>query len=189
MINNIAPNCTSHTQHALFFKEMLGWPRGDAGFNTGRWCGKTSYYLPPQKRSTILGDFWPKSLHISSREKRMKHNYGMDLLGLVSTPIDRQSKIICSIVLEIATLRFLCTVKEKMAELELQKLGLRCMKPCSKLVFISLFEIQPLGWSCKVLNIGYRYRIRWGFLVSNIGYRGRYWGYASISGVHIWYYI
>ena len=41
----------------------------------------------------------------------------------------------------------------------------------------------------KVLNIGYRDLIGWGFFISDIRYRRRYWGYARISGVHIGHYI
>jgi len=35
----------------------------------------------------------------------------------------------------------------------------------------------------KVLNIGYRDRIRWGLFISDIEYRERYQGYACISSV------
>ena len=46
----------------------------------------------------------------------------------------------------------------------------------------------PYPWS-RVLNIGYRDRIRWGFFISDIRYRGRYQGYTRISEVHIRHYI
>jgi len=47
---------------------------------------------------------------------------------------------------------------------------------------------NQFGFS-KVLNIGYRNRIGWGFFISDIGHWGRYRGYARISGVHIGHYI
>jgi len=50
-------------------------------------------------------------------------------------------------------------------------------------------HVGIMHYVIKVLNIGYRDRIGWGFFISDIGYRGRYRGYARITDVHIIHYI
>ena len=64
-----------------------------------------------------------------------------------------------------------------------------CSGKCGVMWDRLLASYPQLFLDGKVLNIGYRDRIKWGFFISDIRYRGRYQGYARISSVHIRHYI